>query len=401
MKEKESKKRERGQGSIGRVPGSRFLYVWYYDNVGKQHRESTKSTLKSVAQELLNQRLAAMGRGERSPQEVKSIRYEDIRFILLNEYKIQQIASDKLETDDKGNPTGLNRTGLKFLDDFFKGMRLDQMDTDVLRAYRKTRVEPMCTGDEKRVIKDEKADDRAKRLQKKREQHERTVNRDLALLRRMMTLTVQEKKLQFNMPHFPMTSEKGNARKGFVEPAKFRELLNAMPEHLRPYLLFYYETGCRPKAAKQIVWDWVNLNEGMIYIPDNVTKNDEYLPVPVSEELQAMLKKLFRRDGPVFDTCNFRKAFIAACVAVGLGRKIGPKAWQYEGLLPYDLRRSAIRNMKRAGVDTAVAMKISGHKTLAVFQRYNITSVDDVQDAMEAVTRYNASSMQVGRKRSK
>jgi integrase len=397
-----AKKRERGQGRIGHVPDSRFLYISYYDNAGKQHRESTRSTLKSVAQEMLNQRLAAMGRGEKSPTEIKSIRYEDMRSILLNEYKRHQIASDKLETDDKGNPIGLKRTGLKLLDDFFQGRRLDRIDTDVLRAYRKKRVDTMCLEDEERVTKGEKADGQAKRLQKKREQQERTVNRDLALLRRMMTLTVQEKKLQFTLPHFPMTSEKGNARKGFVEPAKFAELLEAMPERLRPYLLFFYdETGCRPKATKQIVWEWVNLDDGMIYIPDNTTKNDEPLPLPISAQLRGLLKKLFRKNGPVFDTSNFRKAFQTAACAVALGRKVGPEDWQYEGLLPYDLRRSAIRNMKRAGVDTAVAMKISGHKTLSVFQRYNITSVDDVKDAMEVVSRYNASSMQVGGKRSK
>lgn len=80
--------------------------------------------------------------------------------------------------------TGLKRTGLKLLDDFFEGMRLDQIDTDVLHSYRKKRVDTMCLEDEKRVIRGEKADDMAKRLQKKREQHERTVNRDLALLRR-------------------------------------------------------------------------------------------------------------------------------------------------------------------------------------------------------------------------
>jgi integrase len=239
------------------------------------------------------------------------------------------------------------------------------------------------------------------RERNKQRQHRgqaRTVNRDLALLRQMMVLTVREKKLQFTMPHFPMVSEEGNARKGFVEPSKFRELLNAMPNKLRPYLLFFYESGCRPGATKQIIWPWVDLDEGMINLPAGVTKNDDALPLPLSTELVGMLKKKFKTDGPVFDTSNFRKAFQAACVRVGLGIKTGKKAWEYKGLIPYDLRRSAVRNMTRAGVDRSVAKKISGHKTDSVFERYNITSVDDVKKAVEQTVDYNASSMQVGRR---
>jgi hypothetical protein len=46
-------------------------------------------------------------------------------------------------------------------------------------------------------------------------------------------------------------------------------------------------------------------------------------------------------------------------------------------------------------VATEVAMKISGHKTVSVFMRYNITDVEDVQGAMRKVSNYNASSIQV------
>ena len=60
---------------------------------GKQHRESTGSELRSVAQEMLNQRLAAMGRGEKSPTEIKSIRYEDMRQILIDSYREKKIGT--------------------------------------------------------------------------------------------------------------------------------------------------------------------------------------------------------------------------------------------------------------------------------------------------------------------
>jgi len=47
--------RERGTGSSGKVPGSRFWYIWYYKD-GEKVRESSKSTPKQKAVALLDRR---------------------------------------------------------------------------------------------------------------------------------------------------------------------------------------------------------------------------------------------------------------------------------------------------------------------------------------------------------
>jgi len=231
---------------------------------GRTRPRRTRSTLRSVAQEMLNQRLAAMGRGEKSPTEIKNIRYEDMRQILIDNYREKKIARLVEERQEDGTVKVYpHKRNLKVLDEFFAGMRLDQMDTDVFRAFRKKR-------------RDEDVDDS-------------TINRNLSILRRMMNLTIREKKLQFAKPYFPMVSEEGKVRKGFVTPEQFDKLMSKLPIHLKPYALFLYEDVSRTTAAKDIRWPWVDLKEGIIEIPEEITKTGEAQTLPLSND--NILKK--------------------------------------------------------------------------------------------------------------
>ncbi len=80
---------------------------------------------------------------------------------------------------------------------------------------------------------------------------------------------------------------------------------------------------------------------------------------------------------------SFRRAWATACQQAGLVTEGGDPARLF-----HDLRRSGVRNLIRAGVPEVLAIRISGHKTRAIFDRYNIVSERDLKDAARKLEAY-------------
>lgn len=351
--------RTRGEGGLEKIGG--IWYVSYINPNGKQVRRSSRSKLKQVAVEMLRKAREELAKGI-APVDTRKLRYEDLRAILVADY----LANGKAEMDGEDLVISGKKGVFRALDDFFDGMAVQSITTDTLRRFIAKRKEEGVGGP--------------------------ACNRSLARLRRMFALAQREGKVTC-IPYFPMSKE-SDPREGFVERPEFEKLRGEMPVNLHAALTFCYETGCRMGAMKQIMWPWVNLDKSEIYLPPGVIKNRKPLVLPLSKELTGMLKKLFRKYGAVFDTRNFRREWIKACVKLGLGKKTGEEWHQYEGLIPHDFRRSAVRNLIQAGVDQSVAMRITGHRTVAVFQRYNIVSTEQLHEAMAKVSE-NATKTQI------
>ena len=89
----------------------------------------------------------------------------------------------------------------------------------------------------------------------------------------------------------------------------------------------------------------------------------------------TLVALIFHHNGnPIVD---IRKAWKTACKKAGV-----------PGLLFHDLRRSAVKNLDEAGVSRDVAKSISGHKTDAMYTRYNIADIKRKRKALELVQEF-------------
>jgi integrase len=148
-----------------------------------------------------------------------------------------------------------------------------------------------------------------------------------------------------------------------------------------------------------LTWNKVDLEQGCVRLETGETKNKEARTVFLDKELMEIFrtqKKTGKLSEYVFPNVDgvsrikdFRGAWNKACRDAGLGygyRTSKRYVAKWEKKLPagpilHDFRRTAVRNLVRAGISETVAMKISGHKTRSVFDRYNIVSESDLRDA--------------------
>ena len=311
-------------------------------------RESTGTTKETVARRVLRTREGDVERGIPINPKMGRITFEDAAADLLNDYRVNATrthAHAKRRIDLHLKPA-------------FRGMRLLSISTPSIRAYVVARQ-----------------DVGAKPA---------TINRELALLKRMFTLALQAGKL-YAKPHIQMLQE-NNTRTGFFETDQFEAVCRHLPPSLVPLVLFAYLTGWRLKSEiLPLEWRQVDWQGRMVRLEPGTTKNREGRCFPFTARLETLLKDrlaehdrlkkagrivpfLFHRDGERIR--DFRRAWNTACEAAGC-----------PGRIPHDFRRTAVRNLERAGVPRSAAMAMVGHKTESIYRRYAIVDAGVLRDA--------------------
>jgi integrase len=219
-----------------------------------------------------------------------------------------------------------------------------------------------------------------------------TVNRELAILKAAYNHGAYlEPPLVSRVPKFPKKLRESDPRSGWLADAQYEALQdNAKHVWLRGFLAVAFNFGFRKSELLALRVRQVNLTDRTIQLLPGTTKNDKGRTVRMTADVYERLSPCLKGKRPedaVFTWENgdpvkdFRAAWSKMCQAAKVDIDV------------HDFRRSAVRNLVRSGVSEKVAMRISGHVTRSVFDRYDIGSEDDLVDAAKKLeTRRNQSA---------
>lgn len=348
--------------------------TWWikYSFRGKVTRESSESTKRADAVKLLRKRQAEMGGGKLIGPDVEKTSFEDMAAMLTADYTANGRRSIKRAED-----------AVTHLRGFFGAARALDITSDRITAYTAERQQEGAAAS--------------------------TINKELAAFGRMFTLAQRAGKV-IGRPHIAKLQE-NNTRKGFFEHDEFEAVLKQMPEYLKPVAETAYITGWRihdellTRERKH-----VDMKAGWLRLEPGETKNRDGRNFPLTPRLREVLHAqiertealqraegriipwLFHRDGKPIK--SFRRAWLTACVKAGFGTEIrntaGKLIKKVADRIPHDFRRTAVRNLERAGVPRSAAMKMVGHKTQAIYSRYAIADEAMLRDAAEKLGRLHA-----------
>ncbi len=381
-----SPRRERGSGGIfkpkyrdrktQKMRSARFFWIQYRVN-GRPVRENTNSDKITVAKQLLQRRIGEVHSGQWAGPTAQKTTVAEIMEALFRDYRINEKQS-------------LKRAGQRWcqhIEPVFGKMRTVEVTSDSLDAYIDQR-------------KAEGAENG-------------TINRELALLRRAFYLAYRSRPRKvYEVPTFTMLKE-NDARPGFVAYEQYDQLCrNCREPWLRALLATAYSFGFRVNELLRLRVRQVNLLARTITLDPGTTKNRKAREIKMTDEVYKLICAcvlgkvsedfVFTRENgqPI---CDFRWSWWRLCVRSGLGMLSCPKCsnaahadserrcrecrvpLKYSGTIFHDLRRSAVRNMVRSGISRSVAMRISGHETESIFERYNIGSDADLADAAKRI----------------
>jgi integrase len=321
--------------------------VWWiqYGHRGQDIRESSKSTAKGKATALLRKRLGEIGSGNYIGQAAEKVTFADLKQMIRDDYTVERRRS--LKRLD---------TALAHLDGTFGHSKALDITTDRVRAYIAARQEGGAAN--------------------------ASIQKELAALKRAFNLAVQAGRLP-TRPYIPGLNIQ-NARQGFFGAGDLEKVIAELPEPVRPVVRFAALTGWRKGEVLNLQWSQVDFEAGEVRLW--TSKNDEPRAFPfralpplakLLEDQRAHTRKVEREQGRIIPhvfhrngkpIANIQRGWRSACARAG-----------FKGWLFHDLRRTAVRNLERAGVPRSVAMSLTGHKTESVYRRYAI--VDSVAQA--------------------
>jgi integrase len=341
----------------GNTKEGKTYWIRYQHN-GQSVYESVKSTKWADAANLLKLREGEIARGKPPGNTFDKVMFSELVQGIKEDYKLK----------------GQKRPRTKHLENYFKDMRAVDITTTKIKGYINHRLDEGIKNG--------------------------TINRELAALKRMFMLGAKETPPKVDrVPHIQMFRE-DNAKEGFFEDSDYYAILEKLPNYMKGPVIFAYWTGWRLRQVCAITWGMVNKNDRLITAPGKITKNKKAHTIYMNDPLFDIIKKrfsqrnlgcpyVFHRSGHQLK--DFRVIWNKACRDAGLGygyrtSKGYVEKWEKQynpGPTFHDFRRTAVRNLIKSGVPEKMAMKITGHKTRSVFDRYNIVTSEDLKWAAQ------------------